>query len=161
MLWHWVFVIVCVCVCVYVCISLAPILEPKRWAVWVWALWGRILGVMANTILFANSSDYCSSGYQDPNKQIIPKTNASTHSCPSRADYAAVAVCVRLYMCMCERIECMHICMDYVVQEHSLKLCFPCNIMPYSSSIHHPFLIEWDICEHKGGIESRLRNLLQ
>lgn len=115
-LWQWVFVIV------YVCVSLSPILEPKHWAVWVWALRGRNLGVMVNTILFANSSDYCSSGCQDPNKQIIPKTNASTHSRPSRADYAAPTVCVCL--CMCESIqnECMHIYLDYVVQEHSFQL---------------------------------------
>lgn len=53
---------------------------------------------MANTILFANSSDYCSSGCQGPNKQIIPKTNASTHSCPSRADYAATIACAHLCM---------------------------------------------------------------
>lgn len=113
-----------------VSVSLARIPEPKRWAVWVWALWGRILGVMANTILFANSTDYCSSGCQGPNKQIIPKTNASTHSCPSRAEHAAVwsieCVCARigLYMRLRESTwnERTLTRMDYELQEHSVRL---------------------------------------
>lgn len=86
---------------VCMCVSLAPVLEPEHWAVWVWALWGKIVSVMANTILFANSSDYCSTGCQDPNKQIIPKTNASSQSCPSRADYAAASVCVCVCVSIC------------------------------------------------------------
>lgn len=117
-----------VCVWGCGCVSLAPILEPECWAVWVRALWGRILCIMANTILFANSSDYCSSGCQDPNKQIIPKTNASTHSCPTRADYATATVCACPYMCMCMCDSRVY----YAVQEPSLKI-----LMQYQAVFQH------------------------
>ncbi len=122
---------------VCVCVSLAPSLEPKCWAVWVWALWGRILSVMANTILFANSSDYRSSGCQDPNKQTLPKTNASTHTCPSRADYASPPACVHIYVCLwvCMRAyelsACIYVWILCWQSIHWGYRCFPCLILPY------------------------------
>lgn len=91
---------------------------------------------MANTILFANSSDYCSSGCQDPNKQIIPKTNASTHSCPSRADCSPPAVCVCVCMSLCVYVfEVSARIYLWVVQERSLM-----PRMQYRALFHrHPY----------------------
>lgn len=86
---------------------------------------------MAKTILFANSSDYCSSGFLDPNKQIIPNTNASAHSCPLRADYTAARVSMsEMYVCILT--DCLHICSKHVC----ILKC---------KSIPNYYLIEWDI----------------
>lgn len=73
--------------------------------VWVWTLWGRILCIMANSILFANSSDYGSSGFHDSNKQIIPKQMPSpTASPPERImlRLQCVSFCARLDVRACE-----------------------------------------------------------
>lgn len=65
--------------CHRICHSLIVILCLSVWHrlqipnLWVRALWGRILGIMANTILFANPADCHSSGSWGPNKQIRAK----------------------------------------------------------------------------------------
>lgn len=101
-LWHALTLANCDCMTV----SLALILEPKRRAVWVWALRGRILSVMANSILFANSTDYRSSGCQSPNKQIISKTNAFNPQLPLQRRICCSTqyrACVHILVCMCIR----------------------------------------------------------
>ena len=150
-----------VCVCMSVFVSALPRFKSQSVELFGSVLlWGRILCIMTNTVLFANFSDYCSSGCQDPNKQITPKTNASTHSCRPRADYAISTVCVCLcmsvYMCMCESIwiECIH--MYYMVQEHSLKIwMLPTQYHALLQlSINHPFGWIWYLQENCGIIKS-------
>lgn len=80
---------------------------------------------------------------------------------PTAAPLEQITLLLLLLQCVCTSstgIECMHICMDYVVREHSLKLqmlrlqyraLFLLNPSP-------PFSIELDIFEDNGGIVKSL-----